>query len=114
MEDVTSKNILKIIETLSNIERNESLNFKPPTFSGTGDVRHFFIKLMNYFDLAKIVNDDLRIKVLVQCLEGEALDLYLVLEKQVQKDLEAVENRFKQHFSNLSHPIVEIQGFKNE
>ncbi len=111
MEDVTSRNILKIIETLSNIEKNESLNFKPPIFNGEGDIIHFIFKLDNFLDLNKITGEQQKIQILTYCLSDSALDLYLSLEDTTKNDFDAIKGKLSRYFSPKAHDIIELQDF---
>ena len=87
------------------------VRIKPPAFDGTVDPRHFFVKLDNYFQSCRVVKEDAKVRVLKQCLEGTALDLFLSLDEDTQGDMFLLEKIFKQHFKPLGHEILETQEF---
>ena len=89
----------------------QNIRLKPPTFNGTGDPKHFWLKMANYYEACKITKESEKICILKQCLEGTALDLFLSLNTETQSDIEILGKKFQQHFRPLGHDIVETQTF---
>ena len=92
-------------------ERNDQIKFKLPTYNGSTDVTHFFHKLNNYLEVSKISKETEKIRVLKQCLEDVAFDLFLSLEKHLQEDFSAVEEKMNQYFAPQAHNIIETKAF---
>ena len=89
----------------------QGVRLKPPTFDGSGDSKHFFVKLSNYMETYGISSNGEIIRLLKSCLESAALDLYLSLSLAEQSDLEELGQIFQNHFRPLSHRIVETENF---
>ena len=93
-------------------EQNQSsVRIKPPTFRGSEDPAHFFIKLSNFIDLNKISREKDKCAVLKSCLSDEALDLFLSLTEDEQTDMLALEKIFMQHFKPVKHDLIETERF---
>ena len=92
---------------------NSGVKLKPPSYAGKSgvDPKHFFVKLENYLDSYRIKTQVEKIRILKQCLEGSALDLFLTLEPEVQADLKILEQKFKTQFAPKGHDLVETQDF---
>ena len=92
-------------------QNQSSVRIKPPTFRGSEDPAHFFIKLSNFIDLNKISKEKDKCAVLKSCLSDEALDLFLSLTEEEQTDMLALERIFKQYFKPVGHDVVETERF---
>ena len=92
-------------------QNQNPVRIKPPSFEGRNDPAHFFVKLQNFVEINKIKKEAEKIAVLKSCLSGEALDLFLSLSAQEQKDLNALEKIFKQYFKPVKHDIIETERF---
>ena len=66
----------------------QGVRLKPPTFDGSGDCKHFIVKLANYMETYRIGGPGETVRLLKSCLEGAALDLFLSLSLSEQSDLE--------------------------
>ena len=79
-------------------QSQSSVRIKPPSFKGSEDPAHFFVKMNNFVEINKIKKEEDKSAILKSCLSDEALDLFLSLPAEEQADMEALENIFKQHF----------------
>ena len=71
---------------------------------------HFFIKIRNFFDFYSIQNAKIKFQLFVQAFSDEALDLFLTLNSDVQKDMDKLESVFREYFKPQGHIITEIQN----
>ena len=92
-------------------QNQSSVRIKLPSFGGQGEPTHFFVKLQNFIEINKIKKEAEKLAVLKSCLSGEALDIFLSLSGDKQRDLEALEKIFKQHFKPVKHDIIETEAF---
>ena len=88
----------------------EVIRLKPPNFSGENetDVKHYFLKLENYFAAYNIVKEDDKIRVIKQTLDNVALDLFISLDPDIQADFSALEKIFLQYFKPKKHDVLEM------
>ena len=54
----------------------QGVRLKPPTYDGSGDSKHFMVKLTNYMETYGINGDGEIVRLLKSCLEKAALDLF--------------------------------------
>ena len=92
-------------------QNQSSVRIKPPTFRGSEDPAHFFVKLSNFIEINKIKKEEDKCAVLKSCLSDEALDLFLSLPADEQADIQALEKIFKQHFKPVKHELIEMEKF---
>ena len=81
-----------------------------PRFSGAkgSDPRHYFLKMSAFLTGMDIGKGEERIRVFLQSLEGEALDLYLTLNLGQQSDLDFLKETFCTHFRPKKHAVLGV------
>ena len=104
--------LLKIFGSVKE-RAGENIKLKLPYFEEKykQNIKVYFIKLKNYLETYKINKAESRIRLLMQVLDGSALDLYLTLSDDVQSDLPVLEQIFTQHFRPIKLDHVELRQF---
>ena len=92
-------------------QNQSSVRIKPPSFKGSEDPAHFFVKLNNFVEINKIKKEEEKSAILKSCLSDEALDLFLSLPADEQADIQALEKIFKQHFKPVKRALIETERF---
>ena len=101
----------RVLEEMNHTKRAFSRRHKPdipkfPAKDMTLDV--FFIKLMSYIEIMEIAGGRDLHNLLVQCLEGDALKLYMYVADGEQIDLKTLKTILFRHFEKRKHDDIHM------
>ena len=107
--------MLKLFKMFGSVKERatEQIKLKLPYFEDKykKNVKVYFLKLRNYFEAYRIIKPQSQVRILMQVLDGNALDLYLTLTDEVKADLNALEEIFSEHFRPARLDHVELKQF---